>query len=301
MAENIYSWQNAPEMLLCLLAQRQEYNRVKMLRLSNTIATVAVGGVSVASTWYSAEWLTASQGIAGLTLALWTRHSSTIIKEMQQRAASIQQYFDVCLFSKALGGEISEWGELPLHSTIAESIGKVKRAKIKKLINWYNDYSKLTPEEQVFYCQRQNVRWNARLCRAYQIFYVVLFAIVPLLVVAGVAIIKNPCVVSFLCFILSALSLGSSVSARIQETAASVKYLKSLTLEYDSIETKIESVKPSKKDLIALQHKIKQSREASLPIPNWFYNIFRPNYQESENQIAKFIVATSLKTEEPNQ
>ncbi|MBR2003956.1 MAG: hypothetical protein IJ991_07215, partial [Thermoguttaceae bacterium] len=178
MAENIYTWQNDEEMLQCLLAQRQEYDRVKMLRLSNTIATVAVGGVAVASTWYSAEWLTASLGLAGIGLPLWIRWTSTRVKEMQQRAASIQQYFDVRLFSKALGGDISEWGELPALSTVAESIGKVKDLNYGGA-PWYNDYSALTPAKQVFYCQRQNIRWSARLYREYQKFYVALFFITP--------------------------------------------------------------------------------------------------------------------------
>jgi len=288
-------------MLQCLLAQRQEYDRVKMLRLSNTIATVAVGGVAVTSTWFSAEWLTASQGLAGLGLTLWIWWSSTRIKEMQQRAASLQQYFDVCLFSKALGGNISEWGELPSLSTVAESIGKLKHANYTKVSNWYNDYSELPPEKQVFYCQRQNIRWNARLCRAYQKYYVALFCVTPLLVVAGVAIIKNPNFVSFLCFLLNALSLGTSASVRVQEIVASAKRMKSLELECDSIETKIQSFKPCKRDLIKLQHKIRQSREASLPIPEWFYQKKRKCYQNCEKRTANFIAATSLKTKEPNQ
>ena len=290
MDDSIYIKQNDDFLLSCLKAQRREYTCAKHIALIKTLLTFAGFIVSVIGMLYEQELLSALIYLFSMSILICNKYSDQKIKTYKIHAASIQQYVDVTLFSSAIGNQPSEWGELPTKTELSEAVSKVQQMDSSAVRNWYNDYSSLPSSLQVFYCQRENIRWNFRLYRSFLCLTCVLSLILVLLLLS-VMFIMDASLIRVICFISWITPLLEYFVPIIFTVKSSVTQMRKLDSFCNKLEAKMEKegLLPSENELIELQGMIRKKRETCYLIPDWFYNLTKNIYQDQEDSIAENI------------
>ena len=94
------------------------------------------------------------------------------VKKYKFYGAGLQQYFDEFVFG--LKNDCKKY-IAPKKLNQAERLMLLKKYKGKEsteFLNWYSDYSNLPYEKAVYYCQKENLRWDKRLREKYLWFLV---------------------------------------------------------------------------------------------------------------------------------
>jgi len=295
--DSIYKKQNEPVLLSCIAAQRKEYSRAKKGDFYKDLITVIFALFSIVASWVDNEMLTAIVFLFAIATSLSSKYFDTHTHMHQKIAALIQQYVDVTLYSGILKNDISNWGRIPTRSLIAETLATFKSSDVDQVKNWYSDYSKFSPIEQVFYCQKENLRWDINLRKEFKKILLVLGLLIMALIVAAVLVI-NPSVIRFLCaasWMLPLIDFLCFYWNRLQKDIERLKRLEGKCEQIDrsiskkdfsKLESESEKVQQIKGDIIDLQKEILEHRKESAFIPNWFYKVRQKNYQEKEDRIA---------------
>jgi len=288
--DSIFDRQNDAFLLQCQVAQRNEYSKAKSLARRKAVFTLAFATLSVVSSVLDIDWLSAVSSFLAVTLALYNKHSDEEIKGMKKRAASIQQYIDVAIFAPTIGTNVSDWGDIPSKSDLAESVSEYRNADVSAFLNWYSDYSSMSGEAQVFYCQKENVRWDYALHKGYRKLVVVLLCVVSL-VVLGAFVMVNPSFVNAFWVASWFLPVAEYSLSIIKEVNESISVLRDANNFAKTLEEKLNasSSRTLKKEIIKLQHKIWNRRANGYLIPDWFYEFHKKTRQEKEDNIARTI------------
>ncbi len=287
MKDSIYKKQNDDFLLLCLMAQRSEYSNAKSIVFRKSLATVGCCIASVVGAVYGKELLTAFISLVNVVVFVLNKHSDQKINALKLHATSIQQYVDVTLFSSVIGNQPYVWGDVPTKTELAESVSQVQGKDSSAVWNWYNDYSSLPGPLQVFYCQRENVRWNFRLYNSFLklingISVVVVFLLLTVMFARNISLIRFVIILSW------AIPIFESFWSTCKEIENSMNQMKRLDSFCKQLEVAIEKDNsfPTEKDLIDLQSMIRKRRETCYLIPDWFYNLTKDKYQSQEDSIA---------------
>lgn len=288
--DSIYTRQNESFLLQCQTAQRNEYSKAKSIARLKAILTLAFAILSVVSSVLDVNWLSAVSGFLAVALVLFNKYSDEEINAIKKHAASIQQYIDAEIFSPLIDANNTDWGDIPSKTDLAESISKFGDNDTSSFVNWYSDYSSLSGEFQIFYCQRENVRWDSTLHRKFRNFLIILLCVITFAVLATFIVVNPSFVKAFLVFswFLPVAEYFFSVIKGVNESI-------SILHDADNYSKKLEktlkthSSKVIKKELIMLQYKIWNRRANGYLIPDWFYEFHRKIHQEKEDAIAKTI------------
>lgn len=288
--DSIFNRQNDAFLLRCQVAQRNEYSKAKSLARRKAFFTLAFAILSVASSVLDVDWLSAASSFLSVALALYNKHSGEEIKGMKKHAASIQQYIDVTIFAPAIDASVSDWGDIPSRSDLAESVSEYDGADVSAFLNWYSDYSSLTGESQVFYCQKENVRWDYALHKGYRKLFEALLCVVALAVLVAFVMV-NPSFVKVFLVAAWFLPVAEYSLSIIKEVNESISILRDANDFAKALEEKLNasSSRTLKKEIIKLQHKIWNRRANGYLIPDWFYEFHRKTRQEKEDNIARTI------------
>lgn len=294
MDNSIFACQNERFLLECQLAQRNEYSHAKKASRLKSIMTLVFTTLSVVASILDFDTLSALSSLFAVGLVVFNKYSDGHILSHKKHAAFIQQYIDVTLFSSAIGGTKSEWGELPNKTDLAKTISEFSGADTSDMENWYSDYSSLPGEAQVFHCQRENVRWDYGLHKSYICLQlgILLVAIVAMIITM---FIVNPNFIKLIC-ILSWLTPPTEYTYSVcKEVFGSISLLRKIDAFCDQIENKLsgDNNVSIKQELIILQYKIRERREAGYLIPDWFYQIQKKKHQKQEDSITETIVSLS--------
>lgn len=294
MGNSIYERQNEDFILRCLIAQRNEYTQTKRMNFFKSIMTLTYITFLLVTSVFDYEILVALAFLFSVTIVVINKYADRYILFHKKQAASIQQYIDVELFSDAIGCGKREWGELPSQTDIAKSLSEFSSTDTSAVMNWYSDYSALPNKLQVFYCQRENTRWSNRLYKSFLHFQYIIYGCG----IIGISIplfLANPSIISCICFLSWATPVAEYVYTVHKEIKKSIILYEQLNAECDQIEKRLgkDNSVAINSDLIAVQHKIRESRETCYLIPDWFYNKNRGAYQDSEDSVAKNIVLQS--------
>lgn len=287
MDNGIYKRQNSNHLLKCLVAQRWEYSMAKKADAGKNIATIFLVILSMISSAITNDVLTSISCLFAIVLLIFSRHIDIYKIKHRKHAALIQQYFDVVLFSEAIGQDVMKWGLLPTKTDLAESISKIDDSKLEPLKNWYCDYSELAPAWQVFCCQKENIRWDSRLRTEYKWLVIGVPALV-LLALTIIALTMNPSFIKFICVLawfLPVADYGFSLMRNLQEDIRRIEKLKE---QSDEVERLISDncIEQSYDQLITLQRQIMENRENATLVPDWFYKLRKDKHQESQQRIA---------------
>ena len=287
MVKSIYERQNDTAMLRCLVAQRAEYNRAKVILKWKNRLTCVLAVLSIVATWLNLDLLTAVSFLATVGISIAFKHMDKYIDGIKKHAASIQQYIDATLYSEVLETNLEIWGVLPTNSDLAETAGFQDDAMLESVKNWYSDFSGLPAVQQVYNCQRENIRWDSRLRKSFSIFQIIIY-----FVVAGIAVMvamwKNPELVQLICVLSWFMPIIDIACTNYQVLNNDIKRLEALHKEIEDSESVIKkgNLTESIDKLIAIQEKIKENRENSYSIPEWFYQSCLSRFQKQEDAIA---------------
>ena len=290
MAENVFCRQNDKFLLQCQVVQRSEYSKAKFLARWKAIFTLVFAVFSVVTSILDIDWLSAVSSFLAVALALFNKRSDEEIKAIKKHAASIQQYIDATIFAPVIGVSVSDWGDMPNKSDLAEAVSKYGNKDTSAFVNWYSDYSSMNGESQVFYSQSENVRWDYTLHREFRKLYVILLSVLVIALLAAFFVV-NPSFVRAL-FVLSwfmpVAEYGLSVIKEVNESISLLSDANNFSKELEK-KLKTSSSKTLKKELIKLQHKIWNRRANGYLIPDWFYEYHRKKHQEKEDDMARTI------------
>lgn len=280
--------QNTPRMLRCLAAQRKRYAQAKWYRGIGVCLSIMGMMASYVTTIINEDKWIALLYLLMSVMALCCLVFNHIARYLQKQAASIQQYFDVTLFSKILGKERNIWGNLLSEAEIDSITCSVQEKEMKGLTTWYHCIPGISAESQVYRCQSENIRWNNKL---YQWAIVGFWVMAILFLVGGfgVAILQEISVPKAVCALSWLLvPLGNFCVACFELTKTWVDW-KSLNDENNWIWQMREQVNRNDfiQNLIHLQHGICELRATCFLLPDWLYGHFRKPFEDYEAQLAQ--------------
>lgn len=288
MAKSIFERQNDSLILDCLLAQRAEYTSVKKASNIKTALTLIFSLFSIFASAADIDVITAIFGLLAICLVVFNKYLDLYVIEHKKHAASIQQYIDVTLYSPLVEGD---WGSVPSATDIANSVSTYSYSDTTAVKDWYSDYSKLTGEKQVFYCQRENIRWNHNLYKSFRKTVIIVIVIIGVILLVPL-FICNPSIIRILCgisWLVPIIEFGYSTVTLVNK---SIERYKKMDEKSELIEKEFEELdlKDLNRKLIELQSKILECRECGFLIPDRFYKHYQPKLQKQENRTAEIIV-----------
>lgn len=287
MDNTIFKNQNTKQLLKCLAAQRHEYSIAKKANMGKDIATIIFGVYSMLTSVIDSDLLSALSCLFAITILIVNRHIDIYTLKHQKNAALIQQYFDATLFSSIVDVDTIKWGPLPTQTELAESTSTVVDSMLEPFKNWYNDYSTLSPAWQVFCCQKENIRWDARLRSEFK--YLVISALsITLIALVITALTINPSIIKFInifAWFLPIADYGFNTINKLRDDIARLDLLKKQAEDVE-IQLANNNTYQIYDKLISLQQKIMDHRQSSILVPDWFYQIRKNKHQKREANIA---------------
>lgn len=289
-ADSIFSRQNETFLLQCQIAQRSEYSRAKLVARWKAYLTVSFAALSVLASFLDIDSLTAVSSLMAVALLIFNKYSDKYIMIHKKHAASVQQYIDAMLYTAAIDSSISEWGDVPGKSDLAATVSEYENIDTSAVENWYSDYSGLSGENQIFRCQSENIRWDFDLHKKFRGLQIVLLCVVAFVLLVTF-IVADPSFVKLICVLSWFAPIAEYAYSIYKEVGESISLLQEVDKLSAEIERKLETSSPRtlKRDLIKLQHQIWNRRENGYLIPDWFYECYRKQQQEKEDNIAKAI------------
>ena len=297
MNKSIYTLQNEDKILKCLVRQRELYNYDKLINNIKFILIIIIIAINIMTKFFDNINLLKLLLIMILLLPFINDWLNIISNNFKNKAAKIQQYIDVSLYSSALNQSSKIWGEILTTSEISNEISKISYKKIEKqkVKDWYSDYSNLDTFLQIFYCQKENISWDSNLRKFYKrilelILYGVLIILLLIIVFKSELVTKN-----FLKNILWFPSLSNYLYGIINNLKGDIDELSKINKKSEDIERKIEE-NICKKEIINfeidLQEEIYNQRRKLYLIPNFFYKINLKKYQKNKANVAENINST---------
>ena len=204
-----------------------------------------------------------------------------ISKNIVECAAKIQQTIDTRLF------KISDRSHILRASEEAEVTAKYQNSDLTNLMNWYSDYSGLSFLKQVFFSQKENIRWDKSLRKKYYVVIVAMTIGCPILLLLF-AILKNITTLTLFAIASWLFPLEQFLIKQWIGITESIKYLDSVnqrTLELDGLFDTL-SADVMSCNLCSLQTAIYESRKKATLIPDWMHRKTREKLQRFEDSIA---------------
>lgn len=298
MADSIFHRQNDSFLLQCQIAQRSEYSYAKRIFMRKTVLALAFTIVSITAAIIDVDWFTATSSLLAIALVLYNKYSEEQALIHKRQAASIQQYIDVSLFAPTIDSDEAEWGFIPSTSDLVCAVSKYKNCDMIPMKDWYSDYSLLPGKQQIFYCQKENIRWNHDLLKKFKELLII-FLLGVVVALATIFIVVNPSLVKFICVLSCFASIADFSYSIYAEVQRSIVQLQNIDQYSAEIEKKFKSTgcRGLRQMLIKFQYMIFDKRKTCFMIPDWFYEWHKERYQDKEDCVAKTIQQLNVKRE----
>ena len=292
--KSIFRLQNEDERLLkCLAAQRRIYSAAKKMMTGKRVLLLILVTLTVAAYIFNKDWLSALASLTAVSSMTASKYMDLFIANRKNEAASLQQFFDVTLFSRALGTSEAEWGMNSNQFSIYSLINSVSE-DLSDFRNWYQDYSAHPEPKQVFCCQNENITWDTRLRKDYIFVLYIACAVLGIAALIG-AIAVNPTFSRLICAVswfIPAIDFAWSACSSLNED---LKRLAKINEECSRIDEKLGTSPHAyvKDNLICLQGLIFEHRKLAYTIPDYFYRLKRNRYHFTAEHTAEDISRNS--------
>lgn len=259
------------------LAKGHFYKWSKTLYFAGAAFTVALALVAPVVLLLHPSLGPALGAVAGAWIFVSRLVLDPVRREYQLKGATSQECFDC----RVLG---LDWNEALVKRLSDEEISAASRAggrsktRVDQAKDWYaaSDFDLDWPRS-VLVCQRSNAVWACRQHRMYGRF-VASAATLWFFVGIGVALADNAALGAYLVTILLP-SLPAFLDAlelsRAHSTAAQDR-----ELIRDQMEGFLEEGNAARSDLREIQDQMFRLRREAPQVPNWFYQVIRPGYEE---------------------
>lgn len=280
--ESIYSRQNKRDILLLLKSQQEEYSRAKRLLYFGAYSSIFASVVfSILTSLIDSELLRSISFLMAMLIFAASTVCENLSKNIVESAAKIQQTIDTRLFN------ISDRSHILRASEEVEVTAKYQNSDLSNLMNWYSDYSGLSFQKQVFFSQKENIRWDKNLRKKYYVVIVLMTIGCPILLLLY-AVLKNITTLTLFAIASWLFPLEQFLIKQWIGITESIKYLDSVnqrTLEVDGLFNTL-SVDAISCNLCSLQTAIYESRKKATLIPDWMHRKTRKKLQRFEDSIA---------------
>ena len=278
MSNGICERQNRKTNLTRLAAQRQLYRDINNTEVYNVILTVVIPiGLAIVQEFIG--WVKTICCIVSLIMLVLSFVIDCWQKNKKILAATIQQEFDLDVFTmqwdcKLFGVRKNVNAEIAKSSKKIISDENEKRA----LKNWYRkEINKMSLEEGIAACQKENFIWDAGLRKRYRLFLVIILALIigiPLII----GLVKHELLQEYLFRLIASSSALKWIIKTIVGINADLNRMKTIEHSVCSIEKK------TMENLAFTQKYIYDNRKVVIKIPDWFYKIFKNNDEDLERR-----------------
>jgi len=272
--------QNSNELISLLAAQRHFYSKAKTahgFRFFGALLWLALSPCIV----YFLPHLKTSIAIASCLIFLF----SEFIFEPFERycintASLIQEEFDVKLFgipwNQVLAGS-------RISTEITDSAARAFGPKLQVFSNWYDAPEDLPKSLQILICQRANLVWDSRVRSHFGYvlyFWALLIAFIGLAISFSLSLSLSDYLLVFLIPSLSPI-VGSyrwglrHFDVALEKTGIENRFLQIWKKALENQGNNIEA------DCRTIQDSIFQLRRKKALVPDWFYRLLHPDFQQS--------------------
>ena len=292
MAVSIFKKQNDVLLLKCLCKQRKIYSSVKRIKLFIFFIKVCLVTIlTVITTIWKNEYASSLLTVINMAILVVTKYVENFTNDERKIAATIQQYFDVSCYNNIAEEKLYELNSIFVPSEIAKLIAVVKEGELDNLKNWYSDYSALSPEEQILFCQNENINWDSKLRKFYKRSIIVFST----LIIAGITfygIISNSSFNNWITIVSFSLVILDCDINSIRILNNDIKRLVKIGEIKNEIEKQIEDNRFSNyEQIIELQNNLYEHRQNCFLIPDFVYKLKNRAYQICEDKAAEIIKA----------
>ena len=288
--ESIYEKQSSPLLIQCFFAQRRYYTYAKII--SGLYFCVCVFLVCI----FAVLEATSNSDIIGglsLTLSVVTVFAPSIAKKhsskMKRIAAEIQQYIDTSLYSDNPYKKTNQRWHCPLNKhQINELVVNFPKKGFTIDDKWYEDYSTKQYWEQIYFCQKENIRWDENLRKKYCILCNSVLTIIVTTVLV-LSQIFNPTILKALRFAPWGLPFILYMISFNEHMKKDKERMNQINHKANSILNALQTCNADQALIreSALQDLLFEHRKQVLLIPDAFYRICRSKQQRNEERIAK--------------
>ena len=281
--ENIYVKKNHREFLLLQKAKNVKYTKAKKIVYSSMIASI-VGTIffAVSTAFIASELLLVFSSFFAIVIfsvgEFFKKKSNDLISE----AAKMQQTIDINLF----GLSDTCFTLSPLE--IKEATASYVEEDLSEFENWYNDYSSLSVEKQIFNSQKKNTRLDKTLRKKYSNFTLFFILILPL-ILALYAILTNASTSHFFAIASWLFPLEQFFIVQWIGLRGNLLFLDKMENVYKEYERCLAGDLSKGVDckLCSIQNYIYNHRQSAILVPDWFYNLHKKKLRVYEDNLAK--------------
>ena len=282
MSNGIAVRQNEEKAIVMLAAQRQLYNDAKTCRIIldalSVLVPVVMSLISVALLEESI--LKSVPYILSIVSMLFSFFADKHIADKKRLAAIIQQKFDIYVYNMSWNERLFGKDKNVIHEIIAYSKQIIANADEKeKLYNWYTPaVDKRDLATGILLCQRETFGWDSELRKRYRLISIIIIA--------------------FLCFFVFLIGLWNHESVemlvwRLAFIAPMLNWfltvVKALNKDMERLKELdgiINNDEPKTMDeLEDIQKKIFEHRKECYVIPNFVYQMFKCNDEDTAKRI----------------
>lgn len=285
MDDSVFSKQKDREILLLLAAQNHQYSIAKKLQYPALYLSI-LGTIifTILTSLYDVELLRTLSSFMAIVIFVITSILERKSKNYIEQAAKIQQTIDVHLF------RIPDNSHTLTRTEIKEIVADYGSVDLANFMNWYSDYSGMDFPRQVFFSQKENIRWDKKLKKKYLGRIIALAVLFPTLLVLH-AIFLNKTASSFFAVASWLFPLEQFLIIQWIGLVDNIKYLESVNQFAREIDNdlNLRSAREVECKLCGLQTYIYEYRKRSILIPNWYYQKHQKEIQDYEDKVAEHI------------
>jgi hypothetical protein len=279
--------QNDDTSLRYQLAKAHFYRWAKTLYFAGAVFTVALALVAPVVLLVRPSLGPALGAVAGAWIFVSRLFLDPFRREYQLKGATAQESFDC----RVLGLDWNDALVQPLPDeeiSAASRAGRRSKTQVEQAKDWYAaDGFELAWPRSVLICQRSNAVWACRQHRTYGrasagaaiLWFIVgvIFAVADNAVLGAYLVtILLPSLPAF----LDALDLSRAHSSAAQDRE----------LARDQMDVLIQEGHAENADLREVQDQIFRLRQDAPQVPNWFYQVIRPGYEEDMKHAVEALI-----------
>lgn len=276
MNKSIYERQNDEFILKCLALQGIKYSEAKRFLGYKDCLTFLYVIFSVAGTAYNNNNFTAFVNLFSLGLMFISRICDESGMKRALYAAEVQKFIDISLFSLADDLNWGSLGRLLPKQSLEKQFEKYEPLNVNHFRDWYNFNACHSLEEQIYYCQRENVKTDSRV-KIHYLTFIGLFSLTIFFITMTFLLLKSEtinvinviyCLIWCVPIISYIYTLRKGYLDSIHCIALSEKICQDIEIYINN-----GSLSRHKDLLVDLQETIQDNRKILSFVPDWFFKI----------------------------
>jgi len=290
MSNGIALRQNSENSLKYLSAQRQMYSDLKFISGLQFLFCILASSILSILLLFISDYIigTIINFIIAIVVVILNKLFDKFIEKQREIAAYIQQIFDLDVFKmKWIKEDFGKIKDISYNISVKSNKYLKKHENFNDLKNWYSiQYDELPLDIGVYYCQKENVRWDSKLRQILRVIYLILIVSISLIIVIY-CIAKSKLVIDLMSIMIVFTPLFQYWLSKRNQLLEDIKKIKSIIDWQLLTENNIDKIE--KVGIYSLQSLIFEHRKNCVLIYDFIYNIFKGKYQNEASIHASYV------------